>query len=129
VSAYVEIETEYKDIECLQQALADVGFPVVEVGKNIHLVGYKGDRRVQTADLVIRRQHIGSASNDIGFKRQPNGSYVAIVSDYDRGRFGRLPLKQRYGVRAVTKEAQRRGYRVREEVGTKGKVKLKLIAR
>jgi hypothetical protein len=45
--------------------------------------GYQGDRRPETAELVVRRRHLGTASNDLGFARTPQG-YVPIVSDYDQ---------------------------------------------
>jgi hypothetical protein len=45
--------------------------------------GYQGDRRPETAELVVRRRHLGTASNDLGFARTPHG-YVPIVSDYDQ---------------------------------------------
>jgi hypothetical protein len=44
--------------------------------------GYQGDRRSETAALVVRRQHIGSGSNDLGFARTAEG-YHPIISQYD----------------------------------------------
>ncbi len=90
MSAYLRLMTPMIDRECLLAALADLGFDGTKV--EIHeapvaLVGYQGDGRAQTANVVIRRQHLGAASNDIGFLATPTG-YQAIVSDYDRARFG-----------------------------------------
>ena len=48
------------------------------------LFGYQGDERPERAHVVIRRNQLDSASNDIGFRRDANGVYRAIVSEYDR---------------------------------------------
>ena len=90
MSAYITLTTPMTDQECLLSALAELGFDrrKVEVHPTaVPLVGYAGDRRDQTAHVVIRRQHLGSASNDLGFLSTETG-YQALVSDYDRPRFG-----------------------------------------
>ena len=48
-----------------------------------NLYGYKNDRREQTANVIIRRKHINSSSNDIGFALNKEGRYGAIISEYD----------------------------------------------
>lgn len=73
----------FKDRRLLLAALADVGYPEVEEGDRLPLFGYRGDRRTETAEIVVRRSHLGSASNDLGFTRTPQG-YVPIVSEYDQ---------------------------------------------
>ena len=58
----------------------------------------------------MRRKHLGSASNDLGFARTPAG-YVPIVSEYDQRVLhgGRLLVKLRtaYSERVV-EEVRRR---------------------
>ena len=40
--------------------------------------------------LIIRRENVGGASNDVGYRRTEDGKYVAYISDYDRrGNFSR----------------------------------------
>src|SRR5205823_5359384 len=79
-------------------------FTQVEEGQDLPLYGYQGDRRTETAAVVVRRQHVGVGSNDLGFARTPEG-YFPIISDYDRrtllaGRF--LPrLRVAYAERVV----------------------------
>lgn len=90
MSAYMTMLTPMTDQECLLAALTDLGFDATKV--EVHetpsnLVGYAGDRRTQTANIVIRRQHVGSASNDVGFLASATG-YLALVSGYDHPRFG-----------------------------------------
>ena len=52
-----------------------------------NLYGYQGDKREDTAHVIIRRKHVGYLSNDIGFVRKSDGSWDAIISDYDRARY------------------------------------------
>lgn len=48
-------------------------------------IGYLGDERPEKANVIVRRQQLNSASNDIGFARDAQGQFRAVVSDYDRG--------------------------------------------
>lgn len=108
MSAYLTLQTPMTDRECLVTALADLGFTIdkVEVHDSaVPLVGYLGDARAQTAHLVIRRQHVGSASNDIGFLATPTG-FQALVSGYDHPRHGSAwlaRLHDRYQVHHAAK--------------------------
>jgi hypothetical protein len=72
----------FKDRRLLLAALADLGFAVVEEGEGLLLYGYRGDRRPETAEIVIRRAFVGAASNDLGFVRTAQG-FVPILSEYD----------------------------------------------
>ena len=76
-------EYALKDRRLLLAALAALGYAEVEEGEALPLYGYEGDRRTETAEIVVRRKHLGSASNDLGFARTPAG-YVPIVSEYDQ---------------------------------------------
>jgi hypothetical protein len=96
MSAYKMLLTPMTDQECLLAALADVGFDSSQVEVHptpVNLVGYAGDQRAQTASIVIRRQHVGAASNDVGFLASATG-YQAFVSGYDHPRFGTGWLSQ-----------------------------------
>lgn len=109
MSAYINLATPMTDTECLLDALADLGFArsAVEVHEQAAaLVGFEGSAREQHAHIVVRRQHIGSASNDLGFVRSPTG-YRLIVSSYDRARFGQAwlsRLSERYEVHRTEKD-------------------------
>jgi hypothetical protein len=90
MSAYISLLTPMTDQECLLAALTDLGFDATRVEVHpspVHLVGYGGDRREQTANIVIRRQHVGASSNDVGFLASAAG-YQAFVSGFDHPRFG-----------------------------------------
>jgi hypothetical protein len=70
--------------DLLMAALSDLGYSDVEEGDALPLYGYQGDRRTETASLVLRRQYLGSSSNDLGFARTDAG-YIPIISEYDQG--------------------------------------------
>ena len=73
----------FKDRRLLLAALADLDYTEVEEGEALALYGYQGDQRAETAEIVVRRCYVGSASNDLGFARTPRG-FVPLVSEYDQ---------------------------------------------
>lgn len=96
MSAYMELATPMTSRECLLDALADIGFSADKV--EVHpeqaaLVGFEGIAREQRAEIIIRKAHVGAASNDVGFAATPTG-YRLIVSGFDRSRFGPTWLAQ-----------------------------------
>jgi hypothetical protein len=85
MSHYTVVKTRLTDARALVQALADLDFKDVEVHATaVALVGLGGDARGRTAEVVIRRKHIGWLSNDLGFKRDADGCFEVVVSDYDK---------------------------------------------
>lgn len=87
MSHYTKIKTKLRSQSHLLKALQDMGFKREElvVHKTAQqLEGYAGDKRQQTAEIIIPRRAVGGAANDIGFKLQEDGSFGAIISDYDR---------------------------------------------
>jgi len=118
VSKYREIETEFRDEALFVKALQAAGVPFEHhAGQGERLVGYMGDLRDERANYVIRRRHIGSGSNDLGY-RVEGGRITAIVSDFDtmcpETTRIRNRVKQEYARAFVQREATRRGYRVEE---------------
>ena len=97
-------EFPFRDRRLLLAALAELGYAEVEEGQALPLYGYQGDRRPETAELVVRRRHLGPASNDLGFARTPRG-YVPILSEYDQrvlhGGQLLVGLRTAYGERVV----------------------------
>jgi len=84
VSSYNEIQTIYSDQQCLIEAIKELGYQPQVNEKPQHLEGYHGDERQQTAEIIIPRKQVGGASNDVGFKRNADGTFTAIISDYDK---------------------------------------------
>lgn len=122
-------DISFKDEALLLAALADVGYTTVERGAALPLYGYRGDQRTERAQLVVRRQHLGAASNDLGFALTEQG-YTPIISEYDQrtlleGRF--LPrLRTAYHERVVAELQRRlRGTLHRTQQGAVLKMKLR----
>lgn len=132
MSAFKEFrEIQFRDRECLLQALAGLGFEQVEQGHGLVLYGYEGDARPERADLVIRRRHVGGASNDVGFALR-DGAYAPIVSDYDQtawmGADWQVKLKKAYANAAIQKLARMKGGHIVDDrlVGKNRTVKVRL---
>jgi hypothetical protein len=119
MSHFTSIKTQIKNADALIKALADVGFKNLEYHETAHhLYGYQGDVRPESAEVIIRKKYIGSMSNDIGFQRQENGEFKAIISEYDRGKYGQLwlnKLMQRYGYHTLMASAQEQGFTIEED--------------
>jgi len=122
MSRYCTVKTQFKDEAALVDALMETGewtrqqIEVHQVPQ--HLFGYRGDQRPETAHVIIRKKHVGSASNDIGFVKDDEGSYAAIISAYDRGRYGEQwvgQLKGNYAFHKVRREQESRGRTVTRE--------------
>jgi hypothetical protein len=129
MSAYNEVSTIYKDEECLLQALKEMGYSEVEVHETAqNLIGYHSDVRTQQAHIIIRRKNISSASNDIGYFKNADGSYTEIISDYDKGRHDlrwRTGLKSKYGEAGAMKTARKKGFKFLGRTVVNGKIQLR----
>lgn len=76
------------------------------------LIDYHGQPRPQKATVIVRREYIGSAANDIGFVKNAEGFYTAIVSEYDSHRHNEkwmIGLKKAYAEHGLIKQATRQG--------------------
>jgi hypothetical protein len=121
--------TAFKDRECLLNALAECSYETVEEGEALSLYGYQGDRRPETAQIVVRRKFIGAASNDLGFRKTDTG-YVPVISEYDQrymmqGKF-LTNLRTNYNLKSAEKLARNlRGTLQQERVGSTIKIRIK----
>jgi hypothetical protein len=127
MSHYVECRPHVKDRQALIDALVAVGFTRVQIEVHeqaVPLFGYRGDERPQKAHVVIRRQHVGTAANDVGWERLPDGTYRAWISEYDgQHRFDTAMqnrVKQEYAYAAVAKQQLALGRTVERRMLTGG---------
>lgn len=117
VSHYVDEELNITDQDCIIKALKELGWTeeqiIVETDR--HLIGYRGKIRDETADITIPRQHVGGASNDLGFKRLPSGKWKIIISEFDTGNTKRSGhkifdfkrrFKTEYGIAKIAKQCK-----------------------
>lgn len=126
MSEYCQVKTAFKDRDNLVTALMRTGGwrnDQIEVHQEAqHLYGFQGDMREQTAHVIVRRQHVGGASNDLGWERQADGTYLCHISQYDSHRYGAKwqgKLKQHYALACMEKQARMSGRKVtyREQNG------------
>lgn len=114
MSKYAELRTVIGDGPILADALRDLGYRPEVTGEPQSLHGYMGDQRPEKATIIIRRNQLDSASNDIGFARGPDGTFRAIISEYDRSIgfddawLGRIA--QTYKERQTMSVAKAKGY-------------------
>jgi len=131
MSKYKRVETDIKSQGLLVKALQDLKI-AFEQGEALPLYGYRGDRRRETAEVVIRRHNIDMSANDLGFHRREDGGFEAIISQYDsetRGQEMLNQVRQRYAYHAVCQQARARGYNVVEQKAEGGAVRLQLVRR
>ena len=131
MSHFTRLKTRLADVDGLTRALADVGFKTVEVHEAAQaLHGYQGDTRTQTAEVIVRRKYVGRASNDLGFKRQEDGTFEAIISDHDRRKYSEKwlqQLSQRYAYHVARAKLEAQGFTLAaEETATDGRIHLVL---
>lgn len=133
MSHYIDIQTQIKDKKALVRALERMGFKnKLEIHDSPqNLYGYRGDMRDQKAHVIIRRQFVGGASNDIGFERQENDLYRAHISEFDKGSMHYdtnwlSKLYTYYGVECAKQEAEHEGLTYVEEVDEKNRIRLRV---
>lgn len=88
MSAFSNYQTCMNDANILVQALKKADNKKAQKHATPQpLYGYQGDRRKQTAEIIISRDQVGGASNDIGFKKNAKGNFEAIISQYDSSHY------------------------------------------
>ncbi|MBL8862450.1 MAG: hypothetical protein JNK02_10620 [Planctomycetes bacterium] len=76
--------------EHLVAALAQVGFADVERQRqSVPLDSWRGTPLGAEASLIVRRKHLGAASDDLGFVRNGRGSFDMVLSEGHFFRFDR----------------------------------------
>jgi hypothetical protein len=144
MSAYSTNQTQFKDAKCLIAALIEMGFNENEIefheiasqlidfqGRPTHYTDVNGDK----AEIVIRRTAInrvitGGASNDLGFKRNADGSFDALISAYDSSRINAQwlgKLTGTYARIAIVEKAKKQGLRFIGTTKQNGKTQLQFI--
>jgi hypothetical protein len=131
MSHYTVLETKLKDVDALAEALTDMGYENLEIYDEPHqLTDFMGESGKQKAEVIIRRKRVGWLSNDIGFRRGTDGTFVAIISDYDQERHNdqwMRDLTKRYSYHAARTKLEAQGFSLaREERDSSGRIHLLL---
>ena len=84
MSAYSNFPVkEFKDKELLIAALKAMGYvPTCDAQLSDHWNEYRG--KAPKVDLFIPKSQLARTYDDIGFKRNADGSYSAVIGDMDR---------------------------------------------
>jgi hypothetical protein len=90
MARYRIIPTSLTDPNDIARALGDSGLRDVEVhGTAQPLHDWIGRPTDVLANVIVRRKSIGASSDDLGFARNENGTYDALISDIHLFRFDR----------------------------------------
>lgn len=141
MSAYTEQTTQITDADILKKCLAEKGYTEDKIEHHSTaqpLVDFQGhqtkyvDKNGDKAEIIIRRRHVGGAANDIGFKKQADGTYSAIISQFDKHKHNdawMADLKKRYAEKKIKKTASQHGMTFVKKIETpNGGFKLQFVA-
>jgi hypothetical protein len=137
MSSYKELKTEFRNIESLKKALADVGFGHFDLSANpklnsLPMIGYTGRPGENVALRLPKAHYHGYEDTRFAWDAETR-TYRAIISTHDGGgNFGAgtlQKLRQRYAYQEVKRQAAVKGYTVREVAGTDGVIRLQLTHR
>jgi hypothetical protein len=136
MSHFNDFKTEMTDKEALVRALCRADYRAGTLNRahiECHdtpasLYGYQNDKREQKAHVIIRRNHVGSSSNDMGFVQDESGRYKAIISDFDQSHYNQQwlgKLTTYYNVEKSKMELDAKGITYTESVDTQGRIQLR----
>lgn len=137
MSEYHAQKTEYKDGAALVEALHEQGYKTVEVHEVAQqLFDYHGrkttylDPMGDKANIIVRRHIVGGAANDLGFRKTADGTYEAIVSQFDSHKHNAKwfqGLKRNYVEKVDMKTAAKNGLKFLGRKVVNGKVQLQFL--
>lgn len=115
MSAYITLNTQFTDRECLVGALGSLNLDPAVHEQPVALRGWlKSDRK---AEIVVPREKLKTHA-DIGFARNAQGSYDAIIDDLETDRLNMNGLKQAYAEKRARSLAAAHGMKLaRKEQG------------
>lgn len=142
MSEYHAVKTQFKDPDALIEALEEVkcGTSDIVVERHENAVALKDFRGKQThylnatgdiANIIVRRQYVKGMSNDLGFVKDVDGYYVAMISEYDssNGLNGnwQVALKKSYSEKVLIKTASKQGFKYIGATHVNGKKQFKWL--
>jgi hypothetical protein len=133
MSYFHPYETKMTDPESICAALRKVsGFEaqVFDTPQKLH--GYPHQREFM-AEIVVPGAQVGRGKHDIGYQRQEDGTYTAIISDdnYQQNKAWRNQVTQAYVEEKQMKVWRQAGYTEfeRREVPTEQGMQIKILAK
>ena len=120
MSAYKTINCSFKSKETLIECLKSLGYTPVVYKEKTKLVGYLGDEREESAEIIVPRAIVSNLSNDIGFAYdEENKEYAMICSDYDQNIGVADKIRQSYAVTAIKTALSKNKFSVKSEIKDK----------
>ncbi len=115
MSKYGETQTVLHEEKLLLNALKEMGYQVEVHPEGTQLNSYYSEQEGKVANIIIRRAQLPGAFGDVGFVRQPDGSFTVIEDELDgHRRYGRKWLgrvQQIYKESQILAVARAKGYR------------------
>lgn len=111
--------TTVEDHENPQQLIDFCGRPTRYLDKN-------GDK----ANIIVRRKYVGGSANDLGFVKKADGTYGAIISEFDTGKHNKQwlnNLKKAYTEKVGIKTAAKNGFKFLGKKIVNNKVQLQWL--
>lgn len=134
MSKYRVNQTSMTEGDCLEEALQGLGHTVERHNHAVELQGWPYDRDKKFAEIVVPAHRGANAPQyDLGFKKQKDGSYAALIEDMDY-KFGKEWLGKvevAYGHAKVKKMADDLGLELLAEPETlsNGDIKVQYVQR
>jgi hypothetical protein len=142
MSKYSEVVTEFNDRDCLVDALKEHNFGQGDIeveihdraqrlydfqGRQTHYLNTQGD----VAHVIVRRQFVPGASNDLGFVLKAEGKFAMIRSAYDSRQACSdawvTALTDTYNEKKFVKEAKKQGFNVKTKKSVNGKTQIVMV--
>lgn len=141
MSKYATATTNFKDGEVLIEALQACGFESHMIKNHIgnpqelrdftgKKTTYLGGPGYDKADVIIPRQYLKGMANDMGFVKKADGSYDAIISEYDSSTYNKTWLnkvKQTYAEINMAQKVKRAGGKVLQTKDKNGKKVMQVL--
>lgn len=119
------VEVEFKDIDCVEEALKEMGYQVqTDINGDLDMHTY--NRGVQKAHVVVKKGSNGLRWSDLGFSKNSDGSFSMHYDDMDKINLNKL--KQGYSeskIKKTVKHSSKFSMSSRT-IDKEGKIKLRI---
>lgn len=120
MSAYKKITCSFKNKNILVECLKNIDYAPVVYEEKHNLYGYRNDVREETAEIIVPKNQISKASNDLGFTYdEEKDEYHMICSDYDLSRGIGDKVKQSYAITALKSALKKHKFNISSEIKNK----------
>ncbi len=120
MSAYKKITCSFKNKNILIECLKNIDYSPVVYEKKHSLSGYRGDTREEMAEIIVPKNQISKASNDLGFMYdEEKDEYHMICSDYDLSLGVGDKVKQSYAITALKSALNKHKFNISSETKNK----------